>query len=148
VWCLSRTRRRWLIVSVVAVIVTVGAVRYLVSPDADVAPITGLRQLDLLYLDEPAPALDRLGVESGRPAVIVFCDPACGTPTVAGGQVVQSSDAELAARYALRTATGRVGPGYALVDGTGQLRYRTFDPNPAAHMEEIQILIDAVRRNQ
>jgi hypothetical protein len=141
---LNCTWRRWIVAGIVAVVVSAGAALYLASPDAEVAPITGLRQLDLLYLDEPAPALDRLGVEPGRPAVVLFCDPACGSPNIAGAQVVHSSDPDLAARYALLTARGRVGPGYALVDATGRLRYRTFDPAPAAHAEEIQILVDAV----
>lgn len=130
-WRVNRTRRRWLLVAVVAVIVCGGAVSYLASSDSDVAPIAGLRQLDLLYLDEPAPGL--------------VLRPRLRTPDLAGAQVVHSSDPDLAARYALLTATGRVGPGYALVDGTGQLRYRTFDPAPGAHAEEIQILVDAVR---
>ncbi|WP_219416392.1 hypothetical protein [Pseudonocardia nigra] len=145
---LNGTRRRWIVAGIVAVVVSAGAAAYLASPDADVAPITGLRQLDLLYLDEPAPGLDRLGVDPGRPAVILFCDPMCGSPNITGAQVVHSSDPELAARYALLTASGRVGPGYALVDAMGRLRYRTFDPAPAAHTAEIQILVDALRTNR
>jgi hypothetical protein len=141
---LNRQRLRWLVVAVVAATVSAGAVAYLASPEADVAPITGLARPALL--DEPAPGLDHLGVEpGGRPAVILFCDPACGTPNIVGAQVVHSSDPNLAARHALVTASGRVGPGYALVDATGQLRYRTFDPAPAAHSEEIQTLVDALR---
>lgn len=141
-------RRRWLALAAVGVVASVGVGAYLTSPDADLAPITGLRQLDLLYLDQSAPGLDRLGVKPGRPAVIVFCDPACGRPNVSGAQVVQSSDPELAARYALLTSSGRVGPGYALVDPDGRLRYRTFDPAPARHAEEIQVLVDVVRADR
>lgn len=59
---------------------------------------------------------------------------------------MQSSDPALAARYALQTADGRVGPGYAVVNAAGQLRYRTFDPAPADHDAEIQILIDALEQ--
>jgi hypothetical protein len=140
----SRPRWRWLSIATAAIVATVGAALYVMSPDADLAPVPGLRQLDLLYLDEPAPGLDPLGVERGRPAVILFCRPACAPPPVTGVQVVHSGDADLAAEYALLTSSGRVGPGYALVDAAGQLRYRTFDPEPAEHAEEIQVLIDAV----
>jgi hypothetical protein len=131
-------------VAAVAAVAVAGAGAHLASPDADVAPIPALRQLDLLYLDQPAPALERLGVVPGRPAVILFCDPPCATPELTGTQLVHSDDPELAARYALRTASGRIGPGYALIDPAGQLRYRTFDPDPGAHGEEIQVLVDAV----
>jgi hypothetical protein len=137
-------RLRWLAIGAVAIVATVGAGIYVLSPDSDVAPVQGLRQLDLVYLDQPAPGLDRLGVEPGRPAVILFCRPRCAEPTLTGAQVSQSDDPELAASYALLTSSGRVGPGYALVDAAGQLRYRTFDPAPAQHAKEIQILVDAV----
>jgi hypothetical protein len=140
----SRRRWRWVGIGAVAAAAVIGAAIYLMSPGADLAPVPGLRQLDLLYLDQPAPGLDRLGVEPGRPAVILFCRSACAEPSVTGAQVVHSGDPELAAQYALLTSSGRVGPGYALVDPAGQLRYRTFDPAPAEHAEEIQILIDAL----
>lgn len=48
-WRWNRPRQRWLVAAVVALAVSGGAVSYLLSPDSDVAPITGLRQLDLLY---------------------------------------------------------------------------------------------------
>ena len=76
--------------------------------------------------------------------MIVFCAEACDLPEVRGAQVVLSHDPALAARYALRTSAGRVGPGYALVDADGQLRYRTFDSAPGDHAGEIQVLVDAV----
>lgn len=44
-----------------------GVAAYLLSPGADIAPDPAMRQLDLLYLDEPAPVLRQLGVEPGRP---------------------------------------------------------------------------------
>ncbi len=95
----------------------------------------------MLYLDEPAPGLDRLGVEPGRPAVLVFCPGACPLPQLTDAQVTRSTDPELAQQYALRNAAGRVGPGYALVDASGRLRYRTFDPRLALHEPEIQTLV-------
>lgn len=135
---------RWAALGIAAVAATLGSVMYLLSPDSDVAPVQSLRQLDMFYLDEPAAALDALGVEPGKSALILFCDPTCATPRVSGAQIVQSSDPGLAAQYALQTADGRVGPGYAVVNAAGRLRYRTFDPAPADHATEIQILLDAL----
>jgi hypothetical protein len=139
-----RGRRRWATLAVVAAVVTTGVVGYLLSPGSDIAPNPALRQLDLHYLDEPAAGLDRLGVTPGEPAVVVFCSDGCHLPEVTSAQVLRSEDAELAAQYALVTSTGRVGPGYALIDADGQLRYRTFDPAPGEHAAEIQVLVDAV----
>jgi hypothetical protein len=130
--------------AVAAAVATVGAVAYVLSSDHDLAPVQALRQLDMFYLDEPAPALDALGVEAGRAAVILFCDPRCATPSVSGAQVVQSDDPQLAEQYALLTAQGRIGPGYAVVNPDGRLRYRTFDPAPGEHAPEIQILINGL----
>lgn len=138
-------RRRWAVLAAVAVAATAGVLAYLLSPGYGVAPNPGLRQLDLLYLDEPAPALDQLGVAPGQPALVVFCQASCDLPQVTGAQLVHSTDPALAAEYALTTEAGRVGPGYALIDPSGRLRYRTFDPAPGEHAAEIQVLIDAVR---
>jgi hypothetical protein len=134
--------RRWAALAGVAAVATAGVATYLTSPAHDLHdPNHALQQLDLLYLDEPAPGLDRLGVEPGRPAVVVFCPDACPLPDLEDAQVVRSTDAELAEQYALRTAGGRVGPGYALVDASGRLRYRTFDPGLAVHEPEIRTLV-------
>jgi hypothetical protein len=130
--------------AVAAAVATAGAVAYVLSADHEVAPVQALRQLDMFYLDEPAPALDALGVQPGRPALILFCDPRCATASVSGAQVVHSDDPQLAAQYALLTAQGRVGPGYALLNADGRLRYRTFDPAPGEHAPEIQILINGL----
>jgi hypothetical protein len=139
-----RRRARWAALAGVGIVAVLGVAAYLLSPGADVAPDPELRQLDLLYLDEPAPGLRQLGVEPGRSAVVVFCTGVCDLPPVQGTQVVRSGDPVLAARYALKTSAGRVGPGYALIDASGQLRYRTFDPAPGEHAAEIQVLINAV----
>ncbi len=80
--------------------------------------------------DEPAPGLPQLGIEPGRPAVVVFCESACPLPQLDSAQVVRTTDPLLAARYAL-VDDGRIGPGYALIDAQGQVRYRTFDPGLA-----------------
>lgn len=128
----------------VAAAVSLGVLGYLLSPGAGVAPNPGLRQLDMLYLDEPAPGLGQLDIEAGAVTVAVFCPQACALPKISGAQVVRSTDRALAAEYALVTSAGRVGPGYALIDVAGRLRYRTFDPAPADHAAEIQVLVDAV----
>ena len=36
-------------------------------------PVVALRQLDLLYLDEPAPLADQLGIKAGSPTLLVIC---------------------------------------------------------------------------
>lgn len=105
-------------------------------------PEHALQQLDLLYLDEPAPGLARLGVRPGEPAVVVFCA-GCALPELPGVQVVASDDPTLARQYAL-TDRGRVGPGYALVDAAGSVRYRTFDPGLAEHEQEIRLLVEGL----
>ena len=104
--------------------------------------LRGLRQLDLLYLEEPAPRVAALGIDPGRPALIVVCRdcdaPALGDPEV---QVVVTGSEEVARDYGLLTTSGRVGPGYAIVDRAGRVRYRTFDPHLSSHPREIDILI-------
>jgi hypothetical protein len=60
-------------------------------------------------------------------------------------QVRISERRDLALAYGLVTADGRLGPGYALIDPTGNVRYRTFDPGLADHGEEIEVLLGAIR---
>jgi hypothetical protein len=101
-----------------------------------------LQQIDLLYLDEPAPGYDELGLRPGRPAVIVFCAGACRLPDLTGAQVVRSGDTGLARQYALGE-DGRIG--FALVDRDGDVRYRSYDPAPHEHEAELQTLVDALQ---
>ena len=105
-------------------------------------PAHALQQLDALYLDQPAPDAQRLGLRPGAPAVVVFCRPACEPPRITGAQVLQSDSPEVARRYGLLTEDGRLGPGYALVDARVRLRYRTFDPG--LQEREIQVLVDGL----
>jgi hypothetical protein len=114
------------------------------SPDRDVAPVQALRQLDLFYLDEPAPALDALGVQARAAGAHPVLRPAL--PRSPGQRRAGRAQRRPAARRAIRllTAEGRIGPRYAVVNPAGRLRYRTFDPAPAEHAAEIQILIDAL----
>jgi hypothetical protein len=107
-------------------------------------PFHALQQFDAFYLDEPAPALEKLGVAPGRAAAIFFCeDFGCDVPDLPAVQVVTSTSPVLARQYALLTEDGRVGPGYALVNSGGRVRYRTFDPG--FHASEIAVLVDALR---
>ena len=100
-----------------------------------------LQQIDLLYLDEPAPGYDDLGLRGGTPAVVVFCPGDCALPELDGAQVVRSGDAGLARLYALGE-DGRTG--FALVDRDGEVRYRSYDPAPHEHEPELQTLVDAL----
>lgn len=104
-------------------------------------PMHALQQLDLLYLDEPAPGYAELGLRAGQPAVVVFCPDACRLPELNGAQVVRSGDMGLAGRYALG-GDGRVG--FVLVDRDGDVRYRSYDPAPHEHVAELQTLVDAL----
>lgn len=105
-------------------------------------PFHALQQLDLLYLDEAVPALARLDLPAGDPAVIVVCE-GCQAPSLPAAVVVTDDEA-IARALGLQRATGEIGPGYALVDGRGHVRYRTFDPGLAQHEAEIRVLLDAL----
>lgn len=100
-----------------------------------------LQQLDLLYLDEPAPGYGDLGLRAGQPVVVVFCPGQCLLPVLDGAQVVRSDDVDLARLYALGE-DGRTG--FALVDRQGDVRYRSYDPAPHEHVAELQTLVDAL----
>lgn len=127
----------------VAVLVAGGGVGvYVSSPEhGRHDPQHSLQQLDLLYLDQPAPGAAALGVRPGTPAVVVFCSGACPLPQLTGAQVLRSGDPALARAYALG-AGGRTG--YALIDPDGRLRYRSYDPSVEEHEAEVQALVDAV----
>lgn len=134
------------VASVVVVLLTaaVGVGAYLTSPAHRLHdPMHALQQFDLFYLDEPAPLADQLDLERGRPTLVVICE-RCPPPQV-DAQVRVTDDPDIAVRYGLLTADGRVGPGYAVIDAAGTLRYRTFDPAPAEHTEEIALLLDNAR---
>jgi hypothetical protein len=108
------------------------------------APATDLPPLDVLFIDEPAPGLDELAIDPGRPVVIIFGADDCVVPQIGGAQLVRCAQPALAARYAMTTSAGRVGPGYAVVDAAGQLRYLTHDFAPGERGERIQRLINAL----
>ena len=105
---------------------------------------TDLPQLDVLFIDEPGPGLDELGIDRGRLVVIIFGADDCVVPQVRGAELVRCAEPVVAARYAMTTSGGRIGPGYAVVDAAGQLRYLTHDFAPGERGERIQRLINAL----
>lgn len=67
------SRVRWAALVATATGAIVGVATYLNSSAHELHdPNHGLQQLDLLYLDQPAPGRGQLGIEPGRPAVVVF----------------------------------------------------------------------------
>ncbi len=136
---------RWF-AAVLAAVVAAGVGRYALQPARDLEdPGRSLQQLDLLYLDEPAPLADRLDLPDGRRVLVLVCE-GCAAPELGGADaaLVRTDDPRVASAYGLLTDDGRVGPGYVLVDSAGAVRYRTFDPEPGAHGEEIRILLGGV----
>jgi len=130
----------------VAVLVAAGGLflSYGASPSSFTSERTpGLRQLALLYLDEPAPLLDQLDFTPGQPLLLIVCQ-GCQPPEV-DAQVMTTADDVIAEAYALRAADGTVGPGYAVIDPEGHVRYRTFDPRVTRNADEIRVLVNAVR---
>lgn len=133
-------RRRTLAGAVVAIAAAATGVLLYAASEAHGQhdPAHELQQLDLLYLDEPAPGAADLGLRPGSPALVVFCDTACPLPEIERAQVVRSTDAALAAAYGLDDT------GIALVDSQGRVRYRSYDPQPDSHEPELQALVDGV----
>lgn len=129
----------------VGLLATTGAVNFLHQSALDTnGDQIGLQRLDLLYLNEPAPQLNRLNLKTGSKTVVVFCQN-CQLPLVTGAQVVGTSDERLAKVYALVGPHGRPGTGYAIIDSRGQLRYRSYDSHAAEHSGEIQRLVWGVQ---
>ncbi len=128
---------RLVLSAVAAVVLPAAGVTSYVLSDAHAGhdPLHSLQQLDLLYLDEPAPGVD--APTDGRPVLVLLCD-GCRVPDVARASVLVRP--ELAQDYGV--VEGRTG--YALVDRRGHVRYRTVDPAPAAHAREIQTLLDGL----
>lgn len=125
----------------VLAVCAVGVLLTLSTPGhADHDPVHGLQQLDLLYLDEPAPDLPVAHV--GAPLLLVVCE-GCRPPPV-DAAVHVTDDPAVAAAVALARTDGRIGPGYAVIDAEGRLRYRTFDPGLADHAEEITTLLEGL----
>lgn len=134
----------WLQIIVVSLVIVVAVVSYQLQANrAAVGGSVSLQRLDLLYLREPAPYLTALGIKNGVKTVVVFCQK-CSLPEVSGAQVVISKNKTIAEAYSMVTSSGRIGPGYVIIDSEGQLRYRSYDPDPARHNGEISRLVKGV----
>ena len=95
------------------------------------------------------PQLCRALAESGLPekvtATAVVVDGA-GTLSCPGvDAVVNDPDGRLPAAYGMRRPRDGGPPvGYAVVDRTGAIRYRTLDPAVADELSEVQTILDAL----
>ena len=106
------------------------------------APDAGLLQLDLLSLSERVPGLDAV---DGRPTMVVLtCERLgrSGRALDAAYGLVVSTDPVLAAHVALPLATAECQAGYVLLDATGTVRYRTYDPGWQDHSFEQEVLLE------
>lgn len=105
------------------------------------APDAGLQQLDVLSLSERVPGVDAVG---GRPTMLVLtCDRLARQPRELDPAyaLVVSTDPALADRLALPRAA-QCQPGYVLLDGSGTVRYRTYDPGWQDHAFEQEVLLE------
>lgn len=135
---------RWLQISAAALIAIVGVGFFTNKSDvAQNGDALGLQRIDLLYLNEPAPSLKRLGVANVA-TVVVFCD-ACKLPDLDSAKVLKNDDPQIADQYALKRKDGRVGPGYAVIDSRGYVRYRTYDKAITEHTREINRLVAGLK---
>lgn len=164
----ERGRRRPLAALLAAQALAVGAVLAwgLTNP---LAPDDGLQQLDALTLVDRVEGVDALG---GRPTIYLapgdLDDPECaaelgeflerrtdpGYPAVlllTAGPVPETRTtvvrdaARLVRALALEDAVTGCRPGYALVNGDGVVRYRTYDPGYGSHGQEQRVLLDSLR---
>lgn len=107
-------------------------------------PVRALQQLDMLFLQDPAPLPELVDMVEGTPTLLIVCR-TCAAPPLEGleAHVVVSDSEQVAAAYGLLSVDGRLGPGYAIIDSGGTLRYRTFDHRLTEHAQEIRILLEA-----
>ena len=129
---------------IIGMVITAGSIDYQfrVSPLRSLGPV-GLQRIDLLYLNEPAPARELFDLQ-GQAGVIVFCQ-ACTAPVVERAVVRKVNDLNVAERYGLVTKKGQVGPGYVIIDNRGQVRYQTFDAHLDQHSWEINRLVEGLQ---
>lgn len=138
---------------------------------APLHPDGGLQQVDIPTLDQPVPGI----AGTGRPQLVVatgdLAAPRCraqleeltrrrGRPGGVAASydvtvLVPSADAPPGARadpggalaraLGLGRAADGCAPGYAVVDPSGSVRYRTYDPGYAAHGSEQSVLLGSLR---
>lgn len=81
-----------------------------------------------------------------RAAVVVVVVPGPGGRCAPGIAVVRDPTGALAAHFGLdRPRDGGAPVGYAVVDGRGDIRYRTLDPSVAAQLDEVDTILRAAR---
>ena len=77
---------------------------------------------------------------------MVVVAPGPGGACAPGVAVVGDSTGALTAQFGLdRTRDAGAPVGYAVVDGHGDIRYRTLDPSVAARLGEIDTILRATR---
>ena len=104
------------------------------------AVIFFVRPSELEPLCEALPGFDP-GQEVDVAVVLVGEGGRCPEPI----PVVADADGELAARYGLPAPRDGGPPvGYAVVDGAGDIRYRTLDPEVASLLGEVSTILRAV----
>lgn len=136
--------RPWIWPSLVGLIAIIGVAHYqLTLTPFEASNDNGLRQIDLLYLNETAPSLIGGPKATGK-RVVVFCE-ACRLPVIAGVTVISTKNVHDAQDYALLTDSGLPGPGYIIVDSHDRVRYRTYDSHLSDHAGEISRLVRAIR---
>jgi len=118
------------------------------------APDGGLRQVDALTLHERVTGADEV---DGRPTLLLapstcprqgrlllqrYGTPA-GLPRAFRIGVVR--DPAVVRALALGRSLDRCLPSYALVDGAGFVRYRSYDPGLGSHADEQRVLLESLR---
>ncbi|MDP3712990.1 MAG: hypothetical protein Q8R60_10980 [Mycobacteriales bacterium] len=103
------------------------------------APDDGLLQLDVFTLSERVDGLDAV---DGRPTMVVVPGRGCPARTARLSSYPVVLRQDLARVLALPRAATTCQPGYVLLDGSGTVRYRTYDPGWAEHAEEQEILLE------
>ena len=106
------------------------------------APDAGLQQIGMITLREQVPGVDAV---DDRPTMVVLsCDGGQALLDAYPVEVIAPSPA-LARSLALpRAAAPSCEDGYALVDGSGFVRYRSYDPGWERHAHEQSVLLDAL----
>lgn len=80
---------------------------------------------------------------SGSTALVAVLSRPAACPGIPG--VLVDPEGRTAAAYGMRVpADGGPPVGYAVVDAQTRVRYRTLDPNPAAHSREITTVLDGL----
>jgi hypothetical protein len=86
-------------------------------------------------------ALARRLLTPAADVAIVAADPDTSCPVA---RVLVDPEGDVARRYGMRRPRGGRPPvGYAVVDSNGAIRYRTLDPRPERHLDEVATILRA-----